>query len=95
MITSTGQEELKDVIAYLAEVPYDVARRSLYHPAELYEGFDPEDESSFDRCFDSVIYQRYKAMGQHTNAVLQDPRPSPQRGHHGRACPAQDRHDLP
>ena len=69
MITSTGYEELKDVMAYLAEVPYDVSRKSLYHPAELYEGFDPDDESSFDRCFDSVIYQRYKAMGQHTNNV--------------------------
>ena len=69
MITSTGYDELKDVMAYLAEVPYDVARRSLYHPAELYEGFDPNDESSFDRCFDSVIYQRYKAMGQHTDNV--------------------------
>ena len=69
MITSTGYEQLKDVMAYLAEVPYDVSRKSLYHPAELYEGFDPDDESSFDRCFDSVIYQRYKAMGQHTNNV--------------------------
>lgn len=69
MITSTGYDELKDVMAYLAEVPYDVTRKSLYHPAELYEGFDPDDESSFDRCFDTMIYQRYKSMGQHTDNV--------------------------
>ena len=60
---------MKDVMAYLAEVPYDVARRSLYHPAELYEGFNPDDNDSYSQCFDSLIYQRYKSMGQHTNNV--------------------------
>ncbi len=60
---------MKDVLAYLAEVPYDVTRKSLYHPAELYEGFCPDDEGSYANCFDSVIYQRYKSMGQHTNNV--------------------------
>ena len=69
MITNTGYEELKDVMAYLAEVPFDVSRKSLYHPAELYEGFDPIDESSYSKCFDSIIYQRYMSLGQHTNNV--------------------------
>ena len=69
MITSTGYDELKDVMAYLAEVPYDVARRSLYHPAELYEGFNPDDDDSYSQCFDNLIYQRYKSMGQHTDNV--------------------------
>ena len=69
MITNTGYEELKDVMAYLAQVPFDVSRKSLYHPAELYEGFCPDDESSYSQCFDSIIYQRYTSMGQHTNNV--------------------------
>ena len=69
MITNTGYEELKDVMAYLAQVPFDVSRKSLYHPAELYEGFCPDDESSYSKCFDSIIYQRYTSMGQHTNNV--------------------------
>jgi predicted Rossmann-fold nucleotide-binding protein len=69
MIPSTGYNELKDMMDYLAEVPFDVSRKSLYHPAELYEGFSPDDESSYSQCFDSVIYQRYTAMGQHTNNV--------------------------
>ena len=60
---------MKDVLAYLAEVPYDVTRKSLYHPAELYEGFCPDNEGSYANCFDSTIYQRYKSMGQHTNNV--------------------------
>jgi predicted Rossmann-fold nucleotide-binding protein len=69
MITNTGHEELKDVMAYLNEVPFDVARKSLYHPAELYEGYNPDDESSYSKCFDSIIYQRYMSMGQLTNNV--------------------------
>ena len=69
MITNARYEELKDVMAYLAEVPFDMARKSLYHPAELYEGFDPLDDSSYSKCFDSIIYQRYMSMGQHTNNV--------------------------
>lgn len=69
MITNTGYEELKDVMAYLAQVPFDVSRKSLYHPAELYEGFCPDNESSYSQCFDSIIYQRYTSMGQHTNNV--------------------------
>ena len=69
MITSTGYEELKDVLAYLAEVPYDVARKSLYHPMELYDGFNPEDENSYATCFDGMVYQRFMSMGRHTNNV--------------------------
>lgn len=71
MIASTEYNELKDVMAYLAEVPFDVARKSLYHPAELYEGFNPDDETTFCNCFDSRIYQRYTSMGQHTNNVME------------------------
>ena len=71
MITSTEYEELKDVLAYLEQVPFDVSRKSLYHPAELYEGFDPDDECSFSKCFDSMIYERYTSMGQYTNNVME------------------------
>ena len=69
MISNTGYEELKDVMAYLAALPFDVARKSLYHPAELYEGFCCDNESSYSKCFDSIIYQRYTSLGRHTNNV--------------------------
>lgn len=69
MIALTEYNELKDVMAYLEQVPFDVARKSLYHPMELYEGFNPDDEASYNNCFDSIIYQRYMSMGQHTNNV--------------------------
>ena len=69
MISSTVYNELKDVMAYLEQVPFDVSRKSLYHPAELYEGYCPDDESSYSKCFDSVIYENYASMGQHTHNV--------------------------
>ena len=69
MISSTVYNELKDVMAYLEEVPFDVSRKSLYHPAELYEGFCPEDEKSYSECFDDKVYQRYASHGQHTSNV--------------------------
>ena len=56
-------------MAYLEEVPFDVSRKSLYHPAELYEGFNPDEESSYGECFDNKVYQRYVSHGQHTRNV--------------------------
>ena len=69
MISSTVYNELKDVLAYLEQVPFDVSRKSLYHPAELYEGFCPDDESSYSECFDDKVYQRFASHGQHTSNV--------------------------
>ena len=69
MITSTEYEELKDVMAYLEQVPFDVSRTSLYSPAELYEGFDPNDENSYSECFDNKVYQHFASLGQHARNV--------------------------
>lgn len=69
MITTTGYEELKEAMDFLEQVPFDVTRKSLYSADELYEGFCPDDESSYENCFDSKVYQRYASMGQHTRSV--------------------------
>ncbi|MBQ9576379.1 MAG: hypothetical protein IJV11_05825 [Muribaculaceae bacterium] len=69
MITSTGYEELRDVMAYLEQAPFDVTRKSLYSSAELYEGYCPDDESSYQSCYDYKIYQRYCSLGQHARNV--------------------------
>ena len=69
MITTTGYDELKDVMAYLEQAPFDVTRKSLYSPAELYEGFCPDDESSYGSCFDYKVYQHYSSLGQHARNV--------------------------
>ncbi len=69
MITSTGYEELRDVMAYLEQAPFDVTRKSLYSSAELYEGYCPDDESSYQSCYDYKVYQRYCSLGQHARNV--------------------------
>lgn len=69
MITTTGYDELKDVMAYLEQAPFDVTRKSLYSSAELYEGYCPDDESSYDSCYDHKVYQRYRSLGQHARNV--------------------------
>ena len=63
MITNTGLNELKDIMAYLDKVPYSVTRRSLYTAAELYEGFDRGRASSYGSCFDGRVYQYYQYSG--------------------------------
>lgn len=69
MITATGYEELKDVMAYLEQAPFDVTRKSLYSSAELYEGYCIDDEATFNACFDHKVYQHYCSLGQHARNV--------------------------
>lgn len=69
MITATGYDELKDVMAYLEQAPFDVTRKTLYSSAELYEGYCPDDETSYNSCFDYKVYQRYRSLGQHARNV--------------------------
>lgn len=69
MITSKGFNELRETVRYLDQVPFDVSRKTLYTAAELYEGFDPDNEETFSECFDSIVYQQYKTSGQHTSNV--------------------------
>ncbi len=69
MITTTGYDELKDVMAYLEQAPFDVTRKTLYSPAELYEGYCPDDETSYNSCFDHKVYQHYRSLGQHARNV--------------------------
>ena len=69
MITATGYDELKDVMAYLEQAPFDVTRKTLYSSAELYEGYCPADETSYNSCFDYKEYQHYRSLGQHARNV--------------------------
>lgn len=69
MITAAGYEELKDVLAYLEQVPFNVTRKSLYSAAELYEGFNADVEDSYSTCFDNKVYQHYSSLGQHARSV--------------------------
>lgn len=48
---------------YLSDVPYTVLRKELYHAHELFEAFDPADPTSFDRCYDTRVYQHSVCKG--------------------------------
>lgn len=49
--------------AYLEAVPFMVFRKTLYDAHELFDVFDPADPSSFDRCYDTRVYQHVKLKG--------------------------------
>ncbi len=64
MITKSGLNELKEVMAYLDKTPYCVTRDALYTAAELYEGFAAGGERCYNNCFDARVYQYYLFTGQ-------------------------------
>ncbi len=71
MITNSGLNEMKDVMAYLDKAPYCVTRKSLYNAAELYEGFKIDQEESYANCFDGKVYQYYKFTGPQRASVVE------------------------
>ena len=61
----TMQEKLE---AYLKTVPYAIKPERLYTTADLFDVFDPEDPSSFERCYDTRIYQHELKTGKLTES---------------------------
>lgn len=52
-----NSEDHRNLRQYLEDVPYDVLRNELYTPQELFEVFDANDPTSFDRCYDTRVYK--------------------------------------
>ena len=48
---------------YLKQVPFDVTRGKLYSAQDLYKGYDPLVDGSFESCYDSLVYQHYVSTG--------------------------------
>ncbi len=71
MIDSTDFNELDGVLDYLKTVPYDVSRKRLYSPIELYAGFDPAHADSFDKCHDTVVYRHFLDTGKRAHHVVE------------------------
>ena len=69
MISSSDHAALVGMLDYLQNVPYDVSRQALYASAELYNGYDPDDEDSFARCYDDRVYKHYISTGKNANSV--------------------------
>ena len=70
MITNTGLNEMKDIMAYLDKVPYCVTRRTLYNAAELYEGYKTDQHpGNYSSCYDGRVYQYYLYTGKQGSSV--------------------------
>ncbi len=69
MLSQPDHVKLAGIVEHLRTVPYDVTRHQLYSAAELYEGYDPDDEESFERSYDSRVYAHYLATGKTTDSV--------------------------
>lgn len=63
MLNTENCKNLVFMREYFENVPYDVMRKSLYAPTELYDTFDPKDETSFDRCHDTLVYNHFLDSG--------------------------------
>lgn len=71
MITAPDFKEINGLIEYLKFVPYDVSRKKLYDAAELYKGFNMDDSSSFENCFDTKVYRHYIKNGKQATTVAE------------------------
>ena len=56
-------DDHKALHQYLVDVPFDVIRKNLYTGHELFDQFDANDPSSFDRCYDTRVYAHVKSGG--------------------------------
>ncbi len=69
MITATNFNHINSIVAYLRRVPYDIAPKRLYDGRTLYQGYVAGDDTSFDTCFDSRVYNHFIATGKMTKIV--------------------------
>lgn len=51
------------------KVPYNCFRSTLYNAWDLYKGYNIEDDDSFERCFDTRVYQHYLRLGKRTSDI--------------------------
>ncbi len=69
MIRQAEYQHVTTLIDYMREVPYDVNRETLYTAQELYEGYDPHDQTSYASCYDQRVYAHYLSLGKQTTRM--------------------------
>jgi len=68
MITIPNFKELRGMIQWMREVPFEVRRTSLYNGLDLYKGYEPsadeaQDKASYATCYDSKVYKHFMEQG--------------------------------
>ena len=63
----------KDFSVYVRKLgkPFDTYIKKLYNSKRLYQGYDYHDESTFENCYDTKVYQHYIAQGKRGHDVLE------------------------
>ena len=69
MISSNEIQEIASIMEHLEMVPYDVTRKQLYTPEQLYEGFDPDEPESYQNCLDTRVYQHFLTTGKQVSSI--------------------------
>lgn len=69
MINDINASNIMPVINYLKGVPFNVSRKQLYSPFELYEGFDPDKAATFSTCYDTRVYRHFIEQGKRAHSV--------------------------
>lgn len=66
---SVGELFTPKAMEYLKAVPFDVNRTTLYTADELYAGYDPTNEATFETCYDTKVYRHFIATGKQAQNV--------------------------
>lgn len=56
-------DDVKYLAEYMHEVPFQVFRKELYSCFDLFDVFDPNDSSSFERCYDTRVFKHLVKKG--------------------------------
>ncbi len=62
-IDNTQQIKIQQYTEYLQVVPYNVLPNGLYTSEQLYDRFIPEDPSSFELCYDTIVCRHMVETG--------------------------------
>ena len=69
MISEQDFDEIRDIIAYLRKVPYDVTRKALYSARELYARSGFSADSPEGTSFDAEVYAHFLQTGKQAELV--------------------------
>lgn len=54
---------------YLKSVPFSINRSTLYTAEELYAGYNPKDEATFETCYDTKAYRHFIKNGKQAQSA--------------------------
>jgi len=61
----------KQLLSYLDQVPYQLNRTDLYTVDELFDVYNADDPTSFERCYDTRVYKHELETGKLTDSPLE------------------------